>query len=344
MAKKYRYVQIATTWWLLGGFAFMAAGESYREDSWNRASLRDFEGASDVLLAAVFGDGNADNGVEDDRIVQSSPGWHNAALQPWVMSAGTIHCDGEMRGSATILNVDEFTVAISGLVLATSAHVLVNLETGLPFEECSFHYLGLGNLPGYRGRIDLVRTVQGAFDASQPRHRHEFGVRDWAFLHVPDHMSGVPSSGRVRVRPFAALNDGESGREVKFRMLAYGTAHKRIGVSTECRVVESRPGDIGGGAWQGQLLDDCDSGDGASGGGLIADRDGDHFLVGIRTGSHWDESTYPAREFPRGPPAGSRWDVRLNTNFSRAIDKELISALRGLLQRIGKDVQGQQVY
>jgi hypothetical protein len=44
------------------------------------------------------------------------------------------------------------------------------------------------------------------------------------------------------------------------------------------------------------------------------------YLIGIRNGSHWDEQVYPTGRFPLGPPDGSAWDRRLNTNFGRAID------------------------
>jgi hypothetical protein len=105
-------------------------------------------------------------------------------------------------------------------------------------------------------------------------------------------------------------------------------------ISAPCNVKESDHGDLGGGAWPGQLLDDCDSEQGASGGGLVASRGDDHFLVGIRSGAHWDREVFPVREFPQGPPDGAAWDRSINTNFSRAIDQELIDGLHSLVREL----------
>ena len=104
-----------------------------------------------------------------------------------------------------------------------------------------------------------------------------------------------------------------------------------MSISASCRVTESGSGDLGGGGWKGQLLDDCDSEGGASGGGLVATQGDQHFLVGIRSGSHWDAQRYPGNEYPAGPPDGDAWDVFLNTNFGRAIDEELVEVLRSLV-------------
>ena len=108
-------------------------------------------------------------------------------------------------------------------------------------------------------------------------------------------------------------------------------------ISENCQVAESTSGDLGGGTWAGQLLDDCDSEDGASGGGLVASTRSGHYLVGIRSGAHWDPEVFPPGEYPLGPPAGATWDILRNTNFSRAIDLPIIEALRAMVQDLGKD-------
>lgn len=98
--------------------------------------------------------------------------------------------------------------------------------------------------------------------------------------------------------------------------------------------MESARGDLGGGAWKGQLLDNCDSADGASGGGIVAVIDGQQYLVGIRNGSHWSEDVFPRKGFPDGPPDGSVWSRHANTNFARSIDSELIFELKKFLNLI----------
>ena len=107
-------------------------------------------------------------------------------------------------------------------------------------------------------------------------------------------------------------------------MMAFDSSSGVISESRNCRVVESGGHDLGGGAWKGQFLDDCDSGDGASGGGIIAVMNHEHYLIGIRNGSHWSEQVYPVERFHKGPPDGSAWDRLLNTNFGRAIDAHLL--------------------
>ena len=125
-----------------------------------------------------------------------------------------------------------------------------------------------------------------------------------------------------------------AGVQPVYRMIAYSARLGGMGISAACKVVESGPGDLGGGGWSGQLLDDCDSEQGASGAALIASAEGRHRLVGIRSGTHWDADLFPAQLYPQGPPPGLRWDVRRHTNFSRAIDPELIAALESLLAEL----------
>jgi energy-converting hydrogenase Eha subunit B len=117
-------------------------------------------------------------------------------------------------------------------------------------------------------------------------------------------------------------------------LLAFDSSAGVISESKNCIVVESDGGDLGGGTWKGQLLDDCDSADGASGGGIIAALNQQHYLIGIRNGSHWNEQVYPTDRFPLGPPDGSTWDRRSNTNFGRAIDTHLLEEINLLIGSI----------
>ncbi|NIP18669.1 MAG: hypothetical protein GWM87_11285, partial [Xanthomonadales bacterium] len=176
--------------------------------------------------------------------------------------------------------------------------------------------------------------ARGDFDAFSPRDDTLFGREDWAFLYVPEPAGIAPHGGGLRPRSFAALHRQPGGASVDYTLLGYSAAHGGVTLSMGCRVVESRSGDLGGGAWTGQLLDDCDSGEGASGGALVAETKDGPFLVAIRTGAHWDEATFPGERFPAGPPDGEIWSVDSNTNFSRAIDREMLDALARLIREI----------
>ena len=290
-------------------------------------------GYGDVLRIQqvnIFGDGNPANGTEDNRIDMSSPAWNSNSRRPWNMGAGTIHCDGKIRGSAMIVDTREFANTGTGLILATSAHVLYNLVQHRRFSACQFHYMALDHVSGYQAIIDFKRSRMGNFDPSSEPNSLLYGKEDWAFLYIPGPIPGISDSGNVQLRSFHSTLNTTNG-PVRYQFIAYSPSTHSIVISTQCEVRESASGDLGGGSWRGQLLDNCDSEGGASGGGLVATAAGKHYLVGIRSGAHWDSEAFPQRQFPNGPPDGALWDVNKNTNFSRAIDGELIEALRSLL-------------
>ncbi len=308
----------------------VAAQSSFRHDLQAWLLSQGYGDALRIQQVNVFGDGNPANGTEDNRIDMSSPAWNNSSRRPWNRGAGTIHCDGKIRGSAMIVDTREFESDDGGLILATSAHVLYDLHQQRRFTACQFHYMALDHLPGYQADIDFSRSRLGAFNPSSDRNSLVFGKEDWAFLYVSGSVAGISDPGRVRLRSFYRTVS-TTKVPVQYQFIAYSPTADSIVISTQCEVRESTPEDLGGGAWRGQLLDDCDSEGGASGGGLVATAAGNHYLVGIRSGAHWDSDAFPQRQFPGGPPDGAAWDVHTNTNFSRAIDGELIEALRSLL-------------
>jgi hypothetical protein len=234
-----------------------------------------------------------------------------------------------------ILDLTGFGSQPPGLVLLTAAHVLFDLERERLFRACSFHYMGLSNIPVYQAAIDLSSARLGGFDPRQPRDQPSFGRGDWALLHVAD-----PASAALReagIKP--AVFDSEAYRAPEgwsYHLIAWSEQNKGISVSVDCQVRESAAGDLGGGSWPGQLLDDCDSGLGASGGGLIVVNGGYRYLVGIRTGAHWDESVFPLPDYPAGPPAGARWDIHTNTNFGRALDVQIMEELKRFVRALAE--------
>jgi hypothetical protein len=299
--------------------------------------------AIQVQKVNIFGDGNPANGIEDSRIDMSAPGWNVESRRPWNMGAGTVHCDGQNRGSAMIVDTREFGRLSTGLIIATSAHVLYDLERQRRFSACRFHYMALDHLPGYQAAISLKQSLLGGFDPSDPRNTAAFGKEDWAFLYVAESLPGLPATGRLRLKAYQQTLQADS-KPFTYQFIAYSPSVNSITISTACRVLESEHGDLGGGEWAGQLLDDCDSEGGASGGALVASAGGDHYLVGIRSGSHWDKERYPQQKYPGGPPDGAAWDIFKNTNFSRAIDDELIAALRALIHEIDRESTKNDVF
>jgi hypothetical protein len=285
-------------------------------------------GTPGLVAVNIFGDGNPLNGVEDDREAVMA----GVLADDGSMSAGTISCDGKFRGTAMVVDSREFAPAFKGVVLVSAAHVLYDLENKRRFKRCRFHFMGF-ETAGFRAKIDLKNVRTGDFDPQQVTTRAEFGEGDWAFLYLPRPWKKFNPDLSLRVREFAFAR-GESYQQSggEFRLLAFDSRQGVVTQSKNCTVVESGSDDLGGGTWKGQLLDDCDSADGASGGGIIAVWENQHFLIGIRGGSHWSQSVYPDDLYPSGPPDGSVWNRHSNTNFGRAIDNHLLREMSLFIQ------------
>jgi len=293
------------------------------------ASARDAR----IIQINIFGDGNPDNGVEDSREQVLGGRRRGISLADQRMNAGTIKCDGKVRGTAMVLDTREFAPGLKGVVLASAAHVLYDLEEMKRFRRCEFHFLALGEIRKYRKKIDLQKVRMGDFDPSMATAGAEFGEGDWSFLYVPRPWKSFDPDEALTVKQFSFLqmeSYRQSGGEL--RLIAYDSSAGVISVSRDCTVVESGDGDLGGGGWKGQLLDDCDSGGGASGGGIVAVLQQKQYLVGIRSGSHWNEQDFPASEYPLGPPDGAVWNRNSNTNFGRAIDAYILQELQEFVQ------------
>ena len=283
----------------------------------------------------IYGDGVPENGIEDSR--EQLMGRHASGngFSTRSLNAGTIKCDGKIRGTAMVLDTRELEPGLDGVVLASAAHVFYDLDRKRLFKRCEFHFLALGELAGYRAKIDLKKTRFGSYNPAAALAGLEFGQGDWVYFYLARPWKNFNPEQSIVPRDFNFLEMEElesAGGE--FRLVAFDSTAQVISISRNCRVVESRGDDLGGGAWQGQLLDDCDSAGGASGGGLVAAVGNREYLVGIRSGSHWSEEYFPASQHPLGPPDGSVWNPSTNTNFGRAIDADLLRELNDFVQQL----------
>jgi hypothetical protein len=254
------------------------------------------------------------------------------------MNAGTIKCDGKIRGSAMVIDTRAIAPGFNGVVIASAAHVVYDLDKKTLFNRCEFHFLALDQLDAYRAKIDLKTIRKGKYDPRHPTDRPEFGEGDWAFLYIPKPWKFYRPENALRLADFAVLKSElflNTGGEI--RLVAYDSEAQVISFSDDCSVFESGDNDLGGGKWKGQLLDDCDSAGGASGGGIVAVINQQHYLIGIRGGAHWSEQDYPQVSFPAGPPDGSPWDLNANTNFGRAIDVKIMREFIDFLAMIEKN-------
>jgi len=297
-----------------------------------------YAGGLQLIAVNIFGDGDPANGIEDSRQQILGGRRNGESLADQRMNAGTIVCDGKIRGTAMVVDTREYAPGLEGVVLASAAHVIYDLDKGKPFKRCKFQLMAFGELRRYQAKIDLKYIKMGGYDPLEATNGSGFGEGDWVFLYVPRPWQGFDPDESLQATEFA-FADLQSFRQAggEFRLIAFNADTSVMSVSRYCNVIESKNGDLGGGAWPGQLLDDCDSANGSSGGGIVAVLSGKHYLVGIRNGSHWSEQVFPSKEYPLGPPDGANWDRLSNTNFARAFDADLLGALKSFTIGLNSD-------
>lgn len=302
------------------------------------AAIEAFAQIPELIPINIFGDGNSVNGIEDSRERVFGGPLGNSSRAGHHVNAGTIKCDGKTRGTAMVVDTRELVSELESVVLVTAAHIIYDLEKKRRFKRCEFQFMGLGEIPGYQAKIDLKNIEAGRFSPDIAIDVADFGEGDWVFLSVPRPWKKHDPDESILLREFSFVQlESFQQTNGELRLVAFNTTTGVIDVSRDCVALESRSDDLGGGAWPGQLLDDCDSVDGASGGGIVAVLHKQQYLIGIRTGSHWSEAVFPATEFPHGPPDGSVWDRYTNTNFGRAIDHKILIALEQFVFELKKD-------
>ena len=99
-----------------------------------------------IVPANIFGDGNPINGIEDSREQFMGGRGRGTGLADQRPNAGTIKCDGKIRGTAMVVDTREFAPGFEGVVLASAAHVIYDLKKNRRFKRCEFHFLALSEL------------------------------------------------------------------------------------------------------------------------------------------------------------------------------------------------------
>ena len=236
--------------------------------------------------ASVFGDGDPDNGVEDQRIHrQQATSW-----PPQFNSVGLLVCNGEVEGSGVLLNLEGQPVVL------TAGHVLQTKT----FEECEYH--SSANRWD-RGEINKIMEVgDGTQDDPLP-YRYE---NDWTLAAVtpwPGWRNWALSQEHI-------VANHAVGMTLAF-LVGFDVVSGQIKAHLRCNF---------GSAGQTSLLrgtsdlvwDDCHSMGGASGGALFVQTPKGIGLLGIRIGSLFiseGENTLP-------PAMGDRFDLQRHINVS----------------------------
>lgn len=264
--------------------------------------------------AAVFGDSDPENGVEDQRVAQEE-----AKFWPKEFRAvGRVFCSGEVQGTAILVNHtfnNEELVSASGSTskVLTARHVL----EGKDLSNCTF-----------APESDSWRRA--SFESLLPKDGPEkkgFLVAsysgDWLILNI------APWDDWQR---YAIVLDNPSthGSSYNFEgglahFVGFDVVRNKVLAHFDCQygqfydstLLESAP----------ELLwDSCDSMPGSSGGALFVainsnSSDPRYRLAGIRVGSLFDET------FWRGQPEmGDRFNLKTNINVTKIVNLETLGA------------------
>ena len=257
--------------------------------------------------AAIFGDGNPDNGIEDQR--------HQAPAE-MLKSVGTIYCDGALRGSAT--HVYSATTNHRS-VIVTAAHVLYNQVDGQVFKDCS-----------YRPQNKRLRGIPFAEidrHSYQPLSKNRLNQSENDVVFVALKYRLYAPSMRLSIEYF---------RKDKLSLVAYNGTVDAMHLAENCmRFFSVRF------ASDQLILHNCDAQAGASGGALL-DRShknviavhGGTFFVRSQTVNHSSNALSVA-------PAGSRANPESWINHARKVDQPMINQLRQFVAYLAKDSSGQ---
>ena len=245
-------------------------------------------GFSATVIESVFGDGNPDNGIEDQRVQRfdsDSDSW------PVLFNAvGKVVCNGKTEGSGVLLDFEGQPVVL------TAGHVLDSFDLG----DCEYQ-----SSANHWNRGELVKTLgAGNFaEADQPlplQYQNDWSmatITPWTnWQHWAVSKEQIVASQQTSGTAFLVGFDVVSGQLKAHIRCNFGSAEQSILLEGTSRLV-----------W-----DDCHSTGGASGGALFIKTPEGIQLLGIRIGSLFFEK--PEASLP--PEMGDRFDLQRHINVS----------------------------
>ncbi|MDG0968421.1 MAG: trypsin-like peptidase domain-containing protein [Porticoccaceae bacterium] len=256
---------------------------------------------STSLMAAIFGDGNSTNGVEDQRV---------PAPDHLIKSLGTIFCDGQLRGTAAHIRTPLGYAYKKNSIIVSAAHVLYHAETLVAYKKCVYRPQGK-RLSG----IDFDKTSQ-----------HHFSPLTNNKIHQADHDIVFISLKSALSDP--GLNLQIAQNEVSVHLIGYNEDQDNISISQHCNLYASAQF-----ASDYLLLHDCDAGRGASGGPLIDVRT--KSILGVHGGTLLLLKNNNGAKIPRGTLPNAEELI----NQGRKIDLGIISELKRFTAYLSKDLQ-----
>lgn len=246
--------------------------------------------------AAVFGDGNAENGIEDARkSKQQADYWPKEFA-----AVGRIICDGQVQGTGILIDRQDHNNQPAPHLL-TAHHVVGSFQQN----ACVFSLES--DLWRQYPLRQLVRKGVGALSASL-LNRYD---SDWVLFALE------PFDGwrRYALKPQAvgAADKQIDGWSKQAFFVSFDAVIGKISAHFECRY---------GLNFASRLLqfypelfwDDCDSSGGSSGGALFVRTDSGYQLIGMRVGSLFDETL-----FGQPPDMGASFNLHTNINVSKRL-------------------------
>jgi hypothetical protein len=258
-------------------------------------------------LAAVFGDGNPYNGIEDQR---------RQAPAEMLKSVGTIYCDGALRGSATHVYTATKT---HPSVIVTAAHVLYNRVDGQAFKDCSYR--------PQNKRLTAIPFAEVDRHGYQPlsKNRLHQSENDVAFVALKYRLYAPSMSLSI-----------ESSSKDELSLVAYNGSADAMHLAENCMRFSS----ISFGS-EHLILHNCDAQAGASGGALL-DRSHKN-VIAVHGGTFFvrPQTVNGSSNAINVAPAGSRANPESWINHARKVDQPMINQLRYFVAYLAKDSSGQ---
>lgn len=252
--------------------------------------------------SAIFGDGNPDNGIEDQR--QTAP-------KQLLNSVGTIFCDGGLRGTATHIQTTAYK---DRSIIVTAAHVLFDRKTGAPFKQCSYR-------PENR-RLSGIGFAAISKHQYQPFSKNKIRQSETDIVFVALQKRAYQKTLKL------ALPENAIGSNLQ--LLGYNADSQEISLSDNCMGFKSEFF-----ISTQLLLHNCDALSGASGGPIIkaAEYENDRAIIAVHGGTLFnaDSAIAGAEAHP------DQW-----INQARKVDKALLSQLELFLSYLAKDFPSQK--
>ena len=276
-----------------------------------------------LAQAAIFGDGNPDNGIEDQRLILS-PQQQSQPESNAMAAVGTIICDGRLRGTAT--HIKSPSTDTNQSIIVTAAHVLFDVKSGKEYASCSY-------LPKNK-RLSAISFKTISTHSFDPFNRDKIAQSESDIVFV--------ALNRALQQPALLLSESPATGNGRLSLLGYNSSQNHLTKSADCKQYGSVQF-----ASEKLLLHDCDARSGASGGPLllqsgkdqpaklIAVHGGTLLINGMGEAASKSNSNSASRDGAVADP--ERW-----INQARRVDQSVLLRLQQFVAYLAKGSQGQR--